>query len=111
MKGWRHFVDNDISWTLLFKMGDFSWTFSKGGFSWTLFSTKSHPKRGLLVDKSVHEKTPKSVHEMSPFENVHENSPILKKSVHEMSLSTKCLHPVGSGSAGGDQYPNQGGIF
>ena len=35
-----------------------------------------------------------SVHEMSPFENVHEKSPILKNSVHEMSLSTKCLHPV-----------------
>ena len=34
-----------------------------------------------------------SVHEMSPFENVHEKSPILKNSVHEMSLSTKCLHP------------------
>ena len=42
-------------------------------------STKSHPK---------------SVHEKSPFDNVHEKSPILKKSVHEMSLSTKCLHPV-----------------
>ena len=35
-----------------------------------------------------------SVHEMSPFENVHEKSPILKNSVHEMSLSTKCLHPL-----------------
>ena len=35
--GWRHFVDNDISWTLFFKMGDFSWTFSKGDFSMTLF--------------------------------------------------------------------------
>ena len=35
-----------------------------------------------------------SVHEMSPFENVHEKSPILKNSVHEMSLSTKCLHPT-----------------
>ena len=35
-----------------------------------------------------------SVHEMSPFENVHEKSPILKNSVHEMSLSTKCLHPI-----------------
>ena len=34
--GWRHFVNNDISWTLFFKMGDFSWTFSKGDFSWTL---------------------------------------------------------------------------
>ena len=34
-----------------------------------------------------------SVHEMSPFESVHEKSPILKNSVHEMSLSTKCLHP------------------
>ena len=56
-------------------------------------STKSHPKRGLLVDKSVHEMSPKSVHEKSPFDNVHEMSPILKKSVHEMSLSTKCLHP------------------
>ena len=38
--------------------------------------------------------TTKSVHEKSPFENVHEKSPILKHSVHEMSLSTKCLHPV-----------------
>ena len=47
-------------------------------------SMKIHPKRGLLVDKSVHEKSPKGVHEKSP---------ILKKSVHEMSLSTKCLHP------------------
>jgi hypothetical protein len=45
------------------------------------------------VDKSVHEKSPKSVHKKSPFDNVHEKSPILKKSVHEMSLSTKCLHP------------------
>ena len=62
-------------------------------------STKIHPKRGLLVDKSVHEKTPKSVHEKSPFENVHENSPILKKSVHVMSLSTKCLHHVGTHNA------------
>ena len=35
-----------------------------------------------------------SVHEMSPFESVHEKSPILKNSVHEMSLSTKCLHSV-----------------
>ena len=34
--GWRHFVDNDISWTLFFKMGDFSWTFSKGDISWTI---------------------------------------------------------------------------
>ena len=25
-KGWRHFVDNGVSWTLFFKMGDFSWT-------------------------------------------------------------------------------------
>jgi hypothetical protein len=38
-KGWRHFVDNDISWTLFFKMGDFSWTFWKGDFSWTLLVT------------------------------------------------------------------------
>ena len=45
------------------------------------------------MDKSVHEMSPKSVHEKSPFDNVHEMSPILKKSVHEMSLSTKCLHP------------------
>ena len=37
--GWRHFVDNDISWTLFFKMGDFSWTFPKGDFSWTLLMT------------------------------------------------------------------------
>ena len=37
--GWRHFVDNDISWTLFFKMGDFSWTFSKGDFLWTLLVT------------------------------------------------------------------------
>ena len=37
--GWRHFVDNDISWTLFFKMGDFSWTFPKGDFSWTLLVT------------------------------------------------------------------------
>ena len=37
--GWRHFVDNDISWTLFFKMGDFSWTFSKGDFSWTILVT------------------------------------------------------------------------
>ena len=36
---WRHFVDNDISWTLFFKMGDFQWTFSKGDFSWTLLVT------------------------------------------------------------------------
>ena len=33
---WRHFMDNDISWTLLFKIGDFSWTFSKDDFLWTL---------------------------------------------------------------------------
>ena len=38
-EGWRHFVDNDISWTLFFKMGDFSWTFSKGDVSWTLLVT------------------------------------------------------------------------
>ena len=38
-QGWRHFVDNDISWTLFFKMGDFWWTFSKGDFSWTLLVT------------------------------------------------------------------------
>ena len=37
--GWRHFMDNDISWTLFFKMGDFSWTFPKGDFSWTLLVT------------------------------------------------------------------------
>ena len=37
--GLRHFVDNDISWTLFFKMSDFSWTFSKGDFSWTLLVT------------------------------------------------------------------------
>ena len=37
--GWRHFVDSDISWTLFFKVGDFSWTFSKGDFSWTLLVT------------------------------------------------------------------------
>ena len=37
--GWRHFVDNDISWTLFFNMGDFSWTLSKGDFSWTLLAT------------------------------------------------------------------------
>ena len=55
--------------------------------------TKIHPKGGLLVDKGVHKKSPKIVHEKSPFDNVHEMSPILKKSVHEMSLSTKCLHP------------------
>ena len=35
--GWRHFVDSDISWTLFFKVGDFSWTLSKGDISWTLF--------------------------------------------------------------------------
>jgi hypothetical protein len=45
---------------------------------------KIHPKRGLLVDKSVHEN--------SPYENVNKNSPILKKCpleviVHEMSPS------------------------
>ena len=64
-------------------------------------STRIHPKnvyenspqKRLLVDTFDHEKLPKSVHEKSPFENVHEKSPILKKSVHEMSLSTKCLHP------------------
>ena len=49
-------------------------------------SMKIHPKRGLLMDKSVHEK--------SPFDNIHKKSPILKKRVHEMSLSTKCLHPI-----------------
>ena len=38
-RGWRHIVDNGISWTLFFKMGDFSWTFSKGDFSWTLLVT------------------------------------------------------------------------
>ena len=46
------------------------------------------------MDKSILEKSPKIVHEKSPFDNVHEKSPILKKSVHEMSLSTKCLHPT-----------------
>ena len=37
--GWRHFVDNDISWTLFLKKGDFLWTFPKGDFSWTLLVT------------------------------------------------------------------------
>ena len=55
-------------------------------------STKCHPKRGHLVDKSVHEKSPKSVHEKSPFDNVHEKSLILKKSVHEMSPSLHIRH-------------------
>ena len=56
-------------------------------------STKNHPKRRLLVDKSIHEKSPKSVHRKSPFNNVHEKLPILKKKcpqdfdVHEMSPS------------------------
>ena len=39
MMGWRHFVDNEISWTLFFKMGDFSWTFPKGDISWTILVT------------------------------------------------------------------------
>ena len=39
------------------------------------------------MDKSVHEKSPKSVHEKLPFDNVHEKLPISKKSVHEMSPS------------------------
>ena len=39
------------------------------------------------MDKSVHEKSPKSVHEKLPFYNVHEKLPISKKSVHEMSPS------------------------
>ena len=30
-------MDNDISWTLFFKMVNFSWTYSKGDFTWTLF--------------------------------------------------------------------------
>ena len=34
-----HFVDNVISWTFLFIMGDFLWTFSKGDFLWTLLVT------------------------------------------------------------------------
>ena len=45
---------------------------------------KIRPKRGILVDKSGHLNSPKIVHENSTFENVHENLPILKKSVHEM---------------------------
>ena len=28
-------MDNDILWTLFFKIGDFSWTFPKGDFSCT----------------------------------------------------------------------------
>ena len=48
--GWRHFVDNDISWTLFFKMGDFSWTLSKGDFSWTLLSTRSPLFGWIFVD-------------------------------------------------------------
>ena len=51
-------------------------------------STKIHANRGLLVDKSVHEK--------SPFDNVHEKSPIWKKKFHEMSLFMKCLQPADS---------------
>ena len=43
------------------------------------------------MHKSVHEKSPKNVHEKSPFNNVHEKLPILEKSVHKMSLSTKCI--------------------
>ena len=37
------------------------------------------------MDKSVHEKSTKSVHDKSPFDNINEKSLILKKSVHEMS--------------------------
>ena len=47
--GWRHFVDNDISWTLFFKMGDFSWTLL-GDFSWTLLSTRSPFFGWIFVD-------------------------------------------------------------
>ena len=50
--GWRHSVDNDISWTLFFKMGDFLWTFSKGDFLWTLLVT-SHGQFQLREHCSV----------------------------------------------------------
>ena len=35
---------NDISWTLFFKMGNFSWIVSKGDFSWTLLVTSRGQK-------------------------------------------------------------------
>ena len=49
-----------------------------------------------------------SVHEISPFESVHEKSPTLKNSVHEMSLSTKCLHPILGTQNQFDENPQSG---
>ena len=48
-------------------------------------STKIHPKR-VLVDKKVHEK--------SPFDNVHEKSSILKKSVHTFRYYVNSLRNI-----------------
>ena len=55
---------------------------------------KIHQKRGILVDNKCPRKFVKNFHENSPYENVHENSLILKNSVHENSLSTRVLHPL-----------------
>ena len=49
IKGWRHFVDNDISWTLFIKMGDISWTFFEGDFPWTFLVTS----RGHFCPRNV----------------------------------------------------------
>jgi hypothetical protein len=53
--GWRHFMDNDVSWTLFIKMGNFSWTLSKGDILWTLFGDFSWTKtfRGHFCPREV----------------------------------------------------------
>ena len=60
-------------------------------------STRINPKyvhkNSLKRGKKCPREFTKSVHEKSPSENVHQNSPILKKSVHMNSLSTRILHP------------------
>ena len=56
--GWRNLVDNDISWTLFFKM-----CVSCQLFDFPFLVTQKCPRN---VIQNVHEMSPKSVHEMSP---------------------------------------------
>ena len=46
--GWRLLVDNEVSWTLFFKMGEFQWTFSESEFSWTLL-VNSRGQKSLSI--------------------------------------------------------------
>ena len=57
----RHFVN----FMYLLRDGDISWTMTSSGH--------------FCI---VHENSPKSVHEKSPFEDIHDDLPTLQKSVH-----------------------------